>query len=203
MVTCLFGAIKVYRSLKAFVVKYRPFPLAIHCSSSKMDGMEIRFLCEGRALLRSSTRIKKAFPWLCHWSLAHFLLFASATTSNNFYIFRCRQGLSPPTVVLVVDDSFDGYPATHVYYRWIICIINKQAAAMSSRIHVFSVSNIYSILWIRLRMMIDGIAGMDYILAKGALQPRMLLEYSSQCMQQLFYYHGRRMLTAATKITMT
>lgn len=37
---------------------------------------------------------------------------------------------------------------------------------------------------------LDGIVDMDYILAKGALQPWMLLEYSSQCMQQLFSYHG-------------
>ncbi|CDH61034.1 predicted protein [Lichtheimia corymbifera JMRC:FSU:9682] len=72
MVTCHFGAIKVYRSLKACAVKYCPLPLEIHCSA-KMDGMEIRFLFEGRALLISCTKIKKAFPWIYPWSLGHFL----------------------------------------------------------------------------------------------------------------------------------
>ncbi|CDH52067.1 predicted protein [Lichtheimia corymbifera JMRC:FSU:9682] len=37
---------------------------------------------------------------------------------------------------------------------------------------------------------LDGIGDMDYISVKGALQPWILLEYSSQCIQQLFYNHG-------------
>ncbi|CDH55991.1 predicted protein [Lichtheimia corymbifera JMRC:FSU:9682] len=32
-----------------------------------MVGMEIRFLFEGKMLLRITTSIKKAFPWLYHW----------------------------------------------------------------------------------------------------------------------------------------
>ncbi|KAJ8660456.1 hypothetical protein O0I10_003914 [Lichtheimia ornata] len=59
--------------------------------------------------------------------------------SNNFYIFRCLQALSL-IVVLVVDISFDGYPATHACYRRII-------SAMSNRDHVFTVNNVYSVLW--------------------------------------------------------
>ncbi|CDH54272.1 predicted protein [Lichtheimia corymbifera JMRC:FSU:9682] len=37
---------------------------------------------------------------------------------------------------------------------------------------------------------LDGIDQMDDILMKGALQSWTLLEYSGQCMQQLFYNHG-------------
>ncbi|CDH57955.1 predicted protein [Lichtheimia corymbifera JMRC:FSU:9682] len=37
---------------------------------------------------------------------------------------------------------------------------------------------------------LDGTDEMDYVLAKGALQPWMVLEYSSQDMQQLFSNHG-------------
>ncbi|CDH51927.1 predicted protein [Lichtheimia corymbifera JMRC:FSU:9682] len=47
---------------------------------------------------------------------------------------------------------------------------------------------------------VDGIDEMNHILAKGALQSWMLLEYSSQYMQQLFYNHGSRMLMTATII---
>ncbi|CDH60340.1 predicted protein [Lichtheimia corymbifera JMRC:FSU:9682] len=77
--------------VKSFVVKYRPLPLEIDCSSAKMDGMEIRFLFEGRALLRISTRVKKAFPWLYHRSLGHFLcvhLQQQATTSISFGVVK-------------------------------------------------------------------------------------------------------------------
>ncbi|CDH60939.1 predicted protein [Lichtheimia corymbifera JMRC:FSU:9682] len=104
-----------------------PPSLEIHCSSAKMDGMEIRFLFDGRALLRSSARIKKAFPWLYHWSLGYFLcvhLQQAATTS----IFRCRQGLSRSIVVLAVDNSFDGYSATHAYYRWLISATSTRSS---------------------------------------------------------------------------
>ncbi|CDH48788.1 predicted protein [Lichtheimia corymbifera JMRC:FSU:9682] len=51
---------------------------------------------------------------------------------------------------------------------------------------------------------LDVIDEMDYTLTKGALQPWVLLEYSSQCMQQLFRNRGWRMfMTAAAKNTVT
>ncbi|KAJ8654302.1 hypothetical protein O0I10_009998 [Lichtheimia ornata] len=63
-------------------------------------------------------------------STGHLLLCASETTSSNFYIFWCRQALSCLTAVMVVDNPFDGYPATHTYYRWIIsAAITRQQSA--------------------------------------------------------------------------
>ncbi|CDH52627.1 predicted protein [Lichtheimia corymbifera JMRC:FSU:9682] len=86
-----FGCYQGLSIAQRVLVKYRPLPLEIHCSSANMDGMEIRFLFEGRALLRSSTRIRKAFPWLYHWSLGHFLcmhLQQLATTSISFGVVK-------------------------------------------------------------------------------------------------------------------
>ncbi|KAJ8651233.1 hypothetical protein O0I10_013302 [Lichtheimia ornata] len=45
---------------------------------------------------------------------------------NKFYTFWCRQVLSRLNVVLVVDNPFNGYPATHACYRWIISATSKK-----------------------------------------------------------------------------
>ncbi|CDH59355.1 predicted protein [Lichtheimia corymbifera JMRC:FSU:9682] len=50
-------------------VKYRSFSLKKSLQEHNMDGMEILFFLEGRRLLRSSTRIKKAFRRLYHWNV--------------------------------------------------------------------------------------------------------------------------------------
>ncbi|KAJ8661969.1 hypothetical protein O0I10_002300 [Lichtheimia ornata] len=45
---------------------------------------------------------------------------------NKFYTFWCHQVVSRLIVDLVVDNPFNGYPATHACYRWIMSATNKK-----------------------------------------------------------------------------
>ncbi|CDH53565.1 predicted protein [Lichtheimia corymbifera JMRC:FSU:9682] len=62
-----------------------------------MDGMEIWFLYEGRELLRSTTRIEKAFHWLCHWHVKDVISSSLCDPSVMYSHHHPRHGQNPPS----------------------------------------------------------------------------------------------------------
>ncbi|CDH57456.1 predicted protein [Lichtheimia corymbifera JMRC:FSU:9682] len=113
---------------KAFVVKYRPLPLEIHCINAKMGWNGDTVLISRKGALEKFHKDQEDVSLVISLGSWTFPLCASATTSNNSYIFRCRQGSSRPIVVLMVDNSFDGYSAMHACYRWIISAASTKSS---------------------------------------------------------------------------
>ncbi|KAJ8652962.1 hypothetical protein O0I10_011425 [Lichtheimia ornata] len=88
--------------------------------------------CQGqRATSIASFSVSLPYYIVRWFSLLYHLLDTSfylhlQRQGNKFYTFWCRQVLSRLIVVLVVDNSFNGYPATHACYRWIISATSKK-----------------------------------------------------------------------------
>ncbi|KAJ8653223.1 hypothetical protein O0I10_011171 [Lichtheimia ornata] len=88
--------------------------------------------CQGqRATSIASFSVSLPYYIVRWFSLLYHLLDTSfylhlQRQGNKFYTFWCREVLSRLIVVLVVDNSFNGYPATHACYRWIISATSKK-----------------------------------------------------------------------------
>ncbi|KAJ8658791.1 hypothetical protein O0I10_005517 [Lichtheimia ornata] len=72
------------------------------------------------ALLHRSIRFRYCTTY---WTLP---FIASAAARQQVLYLWCRQVLSRLIVVLVVDNPFNGYPATHACYWWIISATSKK-----------------------------------------------------------------------------
>ncbi|KAJ8661854.1 hypothetical protein O0I10_002183 [Lichtheimia ornata] len=88
--------------------------------------------CQGqRATSTASFSVSLPYYIVRWFSLLYHLLDTSfylhlQRQGNKFYTFWCHQFVSRLIVVLVVDNPFNGYPATHACYRWIISATNKK-----------------------------------------------------------------------------